>query len=42
MVDRDKEALLQDRLQNVHVSIPGAKMPKEDQKNINLQKFRVQ
>ncbi len=36
LVDREKEALLKDRLQNIHPSIPGAKMPKEDRKELNI------
>lgn len=36
LVDRDKELKLQDRVHNVHPSIPGAKMPKEDQRELNL------
>jgi len=39
LVDREKEAQLKDRLTNVHPSIPGAKMPKES--DLNVQKFRV-
>lgn len=42
LVDREKEAQLKDSLQNIHPSIPGAKMPKEDRKELNVQKFRVQ
>jgi hypothetical protein len=41
LVDREKEVQLKDRLHNTHPSIPGAKMPKEDQKDLNIQKFRV-
>lgn len=36
LVDREKEDLLKDRLQNIHPSIPGAKMPKEDRKELNI------
>ena len=41
LVDREKEVLLKDRLQNIHPSIPGAKMPKEDRKELNLIKFKA-
>jgi len=36
LVDREKEEILKDRLQNIHPSIPGAKMPKEDKKELNI------
>ena len=36
LVDRDKELLLKDRIHNVHPSIPGAKMAKEDKKSLGI------
>lgn len=36
LVDREKEATLKDRLQNIHPSIPGAKMPKEDRNALKM------
>lgn len=39
LVDRNKETVLHERLNNVHASIPGAKMPKETAKDLRMQKF---
>jgi hypothetical protein len=42
LVDRQKESVLHERLNNVHATIPGAKMPKETEKNLRMQKFFAQ
>ena len=40
IVDREKEKILRDRVENVHPAISGAKRGVEDKKELNMQKFR--